>query len=136
MVKKANTAEELNRVMPDMTIIIDGTETPKQRPQDKEDRKDMYSGKKKRFTINTTIISNKNGLILGAGRSFHGGTHDLTMVTEDPVDFGRWSEGMYNSNTPEQNRIRVLADKGYLGITKHYKGIRLEMPRRRDAEKS
>lgn len=38
---------------------------------------------------------------------------------------------MYNKNTSEQNRIRVLADKGYLGITKHYKGIALEMPEKK-----
>lgn len=89
LVNNTKTIEELNEIMPDKTIIVDGTEVPKQRLQDNELRKKTYSGKKKRFTINTTIISNKNGIILGAGRSFDSGTHDLPMVTKDPADFGR-----------------------------------------------
>ncbi len=93
-----------------------GTEVvPRQRPQDKDKRKNTYSGKKKRFTINTAITTNRAGLILAAGRSFEGGTHDLAMIREDPIDFGRWSESMYKKDTPEKDRIRVLADKGYQG---------------------
>ncbi len=87
LVKKAETSEQLEQLMPDRTIIIDGTEVPRQRPQDRDKRKNTYSGKKKRFTINTTITTNRAGLILAAGRSFEGGTHDLTMIREDPTDW-------------------------------------------------
>ncbi len=65
LIKNANTAEQLEELIPKKTIIIDGTEVPRQRPQDKDKRKDTYSGKKKRFTINTTTITNKAGLIPG-----------------------------------------------------------------------
>ena len=131
LVKKAETSEQLEQLMPDRTIIIDGTEVPRQRPQDKDKRKNTYSGKKKRFTINTTITTNRAGLILAAGRSFEGGTHDLTMIREDPIDFGRWSKSMYKKDTPEKDRIRVLVDKGYQGIANHYTGIALEMPEKK-----
>ena len=88
LVKKAETSEQLEQLMPDRTIIIDGTEAvPRQRQQYRDKRKDAYSGKKKRFTINTTITTNKAGLILAAGRFFEGGTHDLAMIREDPTDW-------------------------------------------------
>ena len=131
LIKRAKTIQDLKKIMPKKTIIIDGTEVPKQRPQDKDERKNTYSGKKKAFTINTTIISNKDGLIFGAGRSFDGGTHDLTMITEDPIDFGKWSKGMYDKDTPKEDRIQVLADKGYQGITKYYKGITVKIPEKK-----
>ncbi len=62
LVKKAETSEQLEQLMPDRTIIIDGTEAvPRQRPQDRDKRKNTYSGKKKRFTINTAITTNRAG---------------------------------------------------------------------------
>ncbi len=88
LVKKAETSGQLEQLMPDRTIIIDGTEVvPRQRPQDRDKRKNTYSGKKKRFTINTTITTNRAGPMLAAGRSFEGGTHDLAMIREDPTDW-------------------------------------------------
>ena len=98
LVKKAETSEQLEELMPDRTIIIDCTEAvPRQRLQDRDARKNTYSvtdrvyevacvkhikitdftsnlgtalqklellpysGKKKRFTINTAITTNKAG---------------------------------------------------------------------------
>ncbi len=62
LVKKAKTPEQLEEIMPDRTIIIDGTEAvPRWRPQYRDARKNTYSGKKKRFTINTTITTNRAG---------------------------------------------------------------------------
>ena len=131
LVKAAKTREEFEALVPGGTIIMDGTEVPRQRPQDSEKRKRTYSGKKKRFTFNNTVTTNRDGLTLWLGRTFEGGTHDLTMAAEDPVDLGRWSRGMFRGDTPEKDRIRVLADKGYQGLTKHYPGIILEMPEKK-----
>ena len=77
--KKTKTSEKLEEIIPDNTIIVDGTEVPRQRPADKDERK-TYSGKKKQFTFNTTVISNKKGLILNVGKTFKDCTHDLTRI--------------------------------------------------------
>ena len=105
MVRKARTPRQFEALVPSRTIIVGGTEVPRQRPKDGDARKRTYSGKKKRFTINTTIVTNRDGLVISAGRSFEGGTHDLTMVTEDPIDLGRWSKGMYREDMPEGDRM-------------------------------
>ena len=126
--KKDNNQKELKKLIPDNTIIPDGTEVARQRPQDSDARKNTYSGKKKRFTNNTTVITNKDGLIIQAGKTFEGGTHDLKMITDDPIDLGRWSRGMFKENTLKKDRLQVLADKGYQGLEKRYPGINLEMP--------
>ncbi len=128
MIKKTTTKKELKKLIPDNTIIPDGTEVARQRPQDSDARKNTYSGKKKRFTNNTTVITNKDGLIIQAGKTFEGGTHDLKMITDDPIDLGRWSRGMFKENTLKKDRLQVLADKGYQGLEKRYPGINLEMP--------
>ena len=127
-IKNAETAEEFEKIVPDRTIIVDGTEVRRQRPQDKTTRDNTYSGKKKAYTFNTTIITNKVGLIIQIGKTFEGGTHDLTMIKEDKIDFGKWSDSMYNSNTPKKDRLEVLGDKGYKGMQKYYPGATVVMP--------
>lgn len=129
LVKNARTEEELRRLIPEKILKVDGTEVPRQRPTDKEARK-THSGKKKRFTFNTTVITNKDGLILSLGKTFEGGTHDLTMIAQDMIDFGRWSEGMYQTNTPEDKKFTILGDKGYIGMEKHYPGVNLIVPKK------
>ena len=79
-IRAAKTEEELEELVPGKAIIIDGTHTPIQRPKDGDRRKETYSGKKKRFTENTTIITNMDGLVIYAGPPHHGSTHDLTML--------------------------------------------------------
>ena len=129
LITKAKAEEELRRFVPEKILKVDGTEVPRQRPTDKEARK-TYSGKKKRFTFNTTIITNNDGLILSLGKIFEGGTHDLTMIVPDTIDFGRWSEGMYQTNTPEDKKFTILGDKGYTGMEKHYPGVNLIVPKK------
>ena len=77
------------------------------------------------------MATNRDGLVVWLGRTFEGGTHDLTMISDDPIDLGKWSRGMRKEDTPDEDRIRVLADKGYRGITKHYPGIKPGMPKKK-----
>lgn len=131
LVTNTKTEKDLEVFIPDRILKIDGTEVPRQRPTDRDARKKTYSGKKKQFTFNTTIVTNNDGLILAAGRTFEGSTHDLTMIAQDPIDFGKWSKGMYKNDTPEDKKFTILGDKGYIGMEKHYPGINLIVPKKK-----
>ncbi len=52
-IRNARTIKEVKKIVPDLTVIVDGTHIDIQRPTDKEPRKEAYSGKKKSFTRNT-----------------------------------------------------------------------------------
>ena len=67
-----------------VTMFLDGTEQPINRPKGKGQKK-WYSGKKKRHTIKHQIIVNKCGKILAVGKSAYGKVHDK----RDP-DFRGW----------------------------------------------
>lgn len=124
-IKKARTVAEFEELVPGSTVIPDGTEVTRQRPLKKDARKRTYSGKKKQFTFNTTIVSNTDGLIIGIGRTFEGAANDMTMIRDDPIDLGRWSKSMKSGRG---NQITVLADKGYIGLDKYCPGIKLKIP--------
>ena len=58
------TMEEFKGIVPGSDgsdVIADCTHCPVQRPSEKTVRCMMYSGKKKRFTYNTTIFTNTDG---------------------------------------------------------------------------
>ena len=58
-------------------LLIDGTHVPVQRSGDSKQRKRSYSGKKKRFTFNTEIITNTKGIIIHQTKSYLGSNHDF-----------------------------------------------------------
>ncbi len=63
--KKIGTLEELLEKHPEFEeIFIDGTEQELPKPKDKERRKELYSGKRKRHTAKMQVVSTKNKLIL------------------------------------------------------------------------
>ncbi|MEP0870686.1 transposase family protein [Trichocoleus desertorum AS-A10] len=49
---------------PSLEFIIDGTERRINRPKDKTERKQYYSGKKKTFTVKNNIISQRRGKVV------------------------------------------------------------------------
>ena len=58
----AATQEEFKRIVPGQgggDIFLDGTHCPVQRPSEKTLRRMKYSGKKKRFTNNTNVYTNR-----------------------------------------------------------------------------
>ena len=112
-------------------ITVDGTHCPVLRPSEKSLRRMRYSGKKKRFTNNTSIYINANGVIIGMSKSFVGSTGDIMLLREDPMPFGRWAESMHDGSIPEEDRIRVWADKGYQGTGRDLPGITLMIPYKR-----
>ena len=66
------TKEEFKRIVPGPgggDVTADGTHCPVQRPSEKTIRRMIYSGKKKRFTYNTNVYTNADGVVIGISRS-------------------------------------------------------------------
>lgn len=79
--------------------IVDSFETPIPRPSVQERQKRAYSGKKKRHTIKTQIITDQKGEILTLNANHRGPKSDLKIYQENPV--------------PELKGKRMLGDKAY-----------------------
>ena len=60
----------------------DGTERPIQRPKDPEVQEDFYSGKKKRHTVNNTVLVNAKGAIVLLTATCEGKKHDKKIADE------------------------------------------------------
>ena len=128
------TKEELKKIIPGPdggTLMIDGTHCPLQRPDEKQMRSMMYSGKKKKFTLNTTVCINENGVIVAISRSTVGSTHDITLLRESPPPFGKWWDRMCDEDTPEEDRVHTLTDRGYKGIAKDLPGTNTLQPHKK-----
>ncbi|WP_240866025.1 transposase [Cylindrospermopsis raciborskii] len=70
--RKLRSMEEFTERFPDVKeVIVDGTERPVQRPQNRERQKEYYSGKKKRHTCKQITVSTKKPKGIEARR--HGG---------------------------------------------------------------
>ena len=86
-------------------LFIDGTEQPINRPKNKGDQRNYYSGKKKKHTIKVqvTISKNKDGKrkIESISKSFEGKIHDKKIYDKSKIILPR--------------RIKVYTDTGYLG---------------------
>ena len=130
----APTKEEFKKIVPGPDggkIFADGTHCPVQRPSERTVRRMKYSGKKKKFTNNTNVYANENGVIIGISKSTVGSVGDITLLKERPMPFGRWEEAMHDPDLPEAERCHVLVDRGYQGIEKHLPGITPEIPHKK-----
>ena len=128
------TKGEFKRMMPGPgggDVTADGTHCPVQRPSEKTVRRMIHSGKKKRLTYNTNAYTNADGTVIGISRSSVGPTGDITLLREDPMLFGRWTESMRDGSTPEEDRIRIWVDRGYQGTGKDLPGATLVIPHKR-----
>ena len=112
-------------------VFVDGTHCHVQRPTEKTTRRMRFSGKKKQFTNNTNVYTNADGVIIGISKSSVGSTGDITLLREDPMPFGKWTESMRDEATPKEDRIRIWADKGYQGTGKDLPGATLMIPYKR-----
>jgi hypothetical protein len=86
-------------------IIVDSFETPIPRPSLNDRQKRVYSGKKKRHTLKTQIITDHKGKILDVNSGHRGPKADVKI----------WNE----TKLPEElNEKPKLGDKAYLGADK------------------
>ena len=95
------------------TLLVDGTHIRVDRPGEKEERKKTYTGKKKNHTNNTTIISTTDNIIVGISKTAVGSTHDLKMIKEHSIPFGRWTRKMRDEDTPAKEKFTMYMDLGY-----------------------
>jgi hypothetical protein len=82
-------------------IVVDSTETPIERPKNRQRR--YYSGKKKRHTVKFQVIIDRKTETILCIEMYNGKAHDLTIFKE---------------TTRLHPDILVLADSGYRGIQK------------------
>jgi DDE superfamily endonuclease/Helix-turn-helix of DDE superfamily endonuclease len=90
---------------PSLEFMIDGTERPLQRPQDKEARKSYYSGKKKRHTVKNNVITQRGGKVLYVSDTFEGRKHDKSIADEEQYEFPEgsklWQDSGFQGYQPE-----------------------------------
>lgn len=91
---------------PDLFAIVDATEQPVRRSSDIDTQREAYSGKKKRHTRKTQIVTNEHGVIRAVSASSPGSRHDLEH-------FRQAGTGRYIP--PDTG---VLGDAGYQGLDK------------------
>ena len=103
-------AEKRHRTQPQWTpdeverLLIDSFETPVSRPSLPDRQKRLYSGKKKRHTLKTQIITDQNGAILDVSRAHRGPAADVKVYAQTPLP------------EPLADKPR-LGDKAYVGAT-------------------
>ena len=114
---RINSLEEIFKLHPDIKeVIIDGTDSPIQRPKDKDERKDYYSGKRKKHTIKHEVVSTAKRRIIHVSNLYPGKVHDKTII-----DSERTVEKI-----PEN--ISILGDLGYYGLQKEYSCRKIILP--------
>ncbi len=94
-------------------VMIDGTERPIARPQEREKQKQNYSGKKKRHTRKHLAAVDENKRILVLSKAREGKVHDKRFHDEDDIA----------GSVPDDIPIEV--DSGFQGIQKQYDNILL-----------
>ena len=87
-------------------LLIDATEQPIERP--KHGQELYYSGKKKRHSLKTEIITTEAGRIVAVSPSIPGTVHDLTIRRQGP---------------PLPHHARAYADSGYQGYQNDHADI-------------
>ena len=118
--KKIGTLEELLGKHPEFEeIFIDATEQELPKPKDRERRKELYSGKRKRHTAKMQVVSTKNKLILHLCRHVPGRVSDHLLLRATGV----------MRRIPQQGVV-VRVDKGYEGIEEEYPRVRVQKPRK------
>jgi DDE superfamily endonuclease/Helix-turn-helix of DDE superfamily endonuclease len=117
---------ELQQVCPDIAdVITDASETPCNRPKDKDIQKKFYSGKQKTHTLKTQITINTNKRVINVSNSYPGSVHDKKVFD---------TEGTAKKVPPQ---ARHVLDKGYDGVDKEnpYSNICIPFKRKRGQDK-
>lgn len=106
-----------NLIAKEEKILIDVTECSCVRPQNKIEQKDRYSGKKKRHTFKSLVISNTQKFILFVSLTFGGRFHDYNIM-----------KSLFNSKENWFKNITIEADLGFVGADKDYKSSTILLP--------
>lgn len=112
--RKLESIEQFSERFPDVQeVIIDGTERSVQRPQDAEQQKAHYSGKKKRHTRKHITVSTRKKRVLILSQARPGTVHDKRQLDEAGiVEF-----------IPDA--VTIEGDLGFQGLQNEFVNIRL-----------
>ncbi|MBD3884522.1 transposase family protein [Phormidium tenue FACHB-886] len=90
--REPHRLEAVLQQCPSLEFIIDGSERRINRPQDKEDQKQYYSGKKKAHTVKNNIISHRRGKVVFLSDTDEGKKHDKAICDEEDYPFPQKSQ--------------------------------------------
>ena len=107
--RQLQSIEEFHILFPDTKeILIDGVERPIQRPSKDKTQKKHYSGKKKRHTRKSIIITDTKKKVLVLAPTKHGRVHDKKMSDKFSLI----------ERIPED--VAIYGDSGFQGIQKQH----------------
>ena len=113
--RRLRTVEEVKNAFLEFKAFIDVTEQEIQRPKNKNKKRNYYSGKKKKHTVKTQYMVNKEGKILHKSRHHKKGRqHDYTVYKDE------------QPQTPSQ--VENVLDLGYLGCEKDFPTVKYSLP--------
>lgn len=119
--RRFETVEEMRAAFADiMDVLIDATERPRQRPQDDQEQREHYSGKKKRHTVKNTVIASAWQRILFLGYTVAGSRHDYGLFK---IEFEPGQDWFAT--------FKVWLDLGYLGFQTDYTTLELHIPHKK-----
>jgi DDE superfamily endonuclease/Helix-turn-helix of DDE superfamily endonuclease len=114
LTRRLRTVEEVGIYFPGFKAFIDSTEQEIQRPKNKKRKKEYYSGKRKKHTVKTQYMVNKEGTILHKSKSKKGRKHDYSVYKDEhPI-------------TP--TNVENYYDLGYQGIEKDFPDLKAVLP--------
>jgi len=118
--KKIRTVEELFEAYPELQeVLVDATEQevpkPKNARQNKTDRKQSYSGKQKKHTVKTQVVTTRTQILHVFG-GLPGSVADVQLLRASGL-LPKLPEG-----------VKVRLDRGYDGIEKESPGVELQSP--------
>jgi hypothetical protein len=102
--------------------MIDGTERPIQRPQDPQQQKRNYSGKKRRHTRKHLAAVDQGKRVLVLSKARQGTLHDKKVHDEEDIA----------GSVPDE--IPIELDLGFLGVDKQYDNIHIPHKKPRGGE--
>ena len=116
-IKRLQTIEEIQAILPGLNAFIDATEQEIPRPKNKHKRKTHYSGKKKKHTVKTQLTVNANGLIVHKSAHVSGSVHDYRLFK--------------HSHPCLPKQVRRKGDLGYKGVAEDFPLLDFVVPFKR-----
>ena len=107
--KRRRNLEQLMEELPEIMVVIDSFEQKVQRPQDKDEQKRYYSGKKKMHTLKSqVVVDDRTGEIVDISDSVPGPTADITLLDQSGV----------LDDLPDE--VGAMGDSAYQGLAKRH----------------
>ncbi len=130
-IQDAKNIDEVKHLVPGSNggeLYIDGTHIAIERPSDPAASEVYYIGRKKKHTLNITIVANRDKLVIATGKPMPGSMPDLDMFRDNEIDLGPLSKSMNDENVRKKDKVTVYVDKGYQAIEGDLPGANVQKP--------